>query len=87
MIEPNGKGGYNYIGLQKLIDNEMMHNIFKPVDEDVVYYLSMTLTDSSGLNIRNNYCHGISKHIIESPIVANRLFHILTILLMVKKNN
>lgn len=75
-------GGFNYRLLDDLLRDE---NICKVLTEDFCLYLRTLLTDPRGWNLRNNLCHGIS-HIHEFNYhTADRIFHVLLYLALIKE--
>lgn len=75
-------GGYFYRTLDELLREE---GIIKVLGEDMCLYLRVLLTDSRGWNLRNNLCHGISKIENFNQITADRVFHVLLCLSLVRK--
>jgi len=53
-------------------------NVNNALNENTILYLKTLLTDSKGLNLRNNVCHGISNsNILDSFLLADRVFHVI----------
>jgi len=82
ILKPSRVGGFNYRLLDDLLRDE---NICKVLTEDLCLYLRTLLTDPRGWNLRNNLCHGIS-HIHEFNYhTADRIFHVLLYLALIKE--
>jgi len=82
ILKPSCVGGFNYRLLDDLLRDE---NICKVLTEDLCLYLRTLLTDPRGWNLRNNLCHGIS-HIHEFNYhTADRIFHVLLYLALIKE--
>ena len=88
-LKANDIGGYDYLSLGKLFENN--EHIFKGIygerGEDVLFYFRVALTEKAGLNLRNHFAHGLEERSFFSPIVSDRLFHILIFLLVIKVKN
>ncbi|MCD6239868.1 MAG: DUF4209 domain-containing protein [Thermotogae bacterium] len=82
ILEPAPSGGFYYRTLDKLLGEKA---IIKVLSEDICLYLRVLLTDPRGWNLRNNICHGISKHENFNQITADRIFHALLCLALVKE--
>lgn len=71
-------GGYNYVSLGKLLGNEeIFSKVFSLIGPDVLYYFRLVLTEKLGMNLRNNWAHGLSKRVFWRRDVSDILFHIL----------
>lgn len=86
-IKPNDDGGYDEKSLHELIKSGVIKKIFGTKGEDVEYYLHVLLTSRIGWNLRNNLAHGINKNAFADEQIANRLFHILLCLSVIRKND
>lgn len=67
--------GYQYTTLDELLRCPVF-------GEDVSFYLRATLTSPKGLNIRNNLCHGLVSPNTFNVQIADRLIHILVLLIV-----
>lgn len=76
--------GYDYITLDKLLEKDCLKYVFGNDYEDVLFYLRLVLTGKYGWNLRNNFAHGIEKSSFFSPYIAERLFHIILLLSLIK---
>jgi hypothetical protein len=52
--------------------------------EDWTVYMRVLLTDPRGWNVRNNLCHGMLEPDEISDVVADRIFHVLLMLALVR---
>jgi len=82
VLKPSHSGGFNYRTLDELLRDE---KIIAVLTEDVCLYFRVLLTDPRGWNLRNNICHGISRIEDFSQITADRVFHALLCLSLVKE--
>ena len=82
VLKPSRSGGFDYKLLDELLRNE---NIIKSLGEDMSFYFRILLTDPRGWNLRNDVCHGISPIETFNPVVADRVFHALLCLSLVKE--
>lgn len=74
--------GFDYRTLGELLWDE---NIVKVLGEDLNLYLRVLFTDTRGWNLRNNVCHGISHIETFSQSDADRVFHTLLCLALVRE--
>jgi len=82
ILKPSRSGGFHYKNLDDLLTDE---NIIDVLGEDMCLYLRTLLTDPRGWNLRNNICHGISPIETFNQIAADRVFHVLLCLALVKE--
>ncbi|EMT40060.1 hypothetical protein TthWC1_0432 [Thermoanaerobacter thermohydrosulfuricus WC1] len=82
ILKPSRLGGFHYKNLDDLLTDE---NIIDVLGEDMCLYLRTLLTDPRGWNLRNNICHGISPIETFNQIAADRVFHVLLCLALVKE--
>lgn len=82
VLKKSRGGGFNYKTLDELLRDE---NIIKGLSEDLCLYLRILLSDQRGWNLRNNICHGISSIETFDQIAADRVFHALLCLSLVKE--
>lgn len=82
-LRPNENGGYSTKTLGELLakNTELIDQIFQA---EVTFYLKVVLTHPLGWNLRNNYAHGIALNALFRQDIADRLFHILLLLSLVK---
>ena len=71
--------GYQYTTLDELLRCPVF-------GEDVSFYLRAALTSPKGLNIRNNLCHGLVSPNTFNVHIANRLIHVLILLIVLSSN-
>lgn len=88
-INVNGLDGYDKLTLSKLLHNkqnaEIFKNIFSNSGEDLLFYIKLVLTEKLGMNLRNDFAHGLAKQKFFGRDASDRLFHILLWLSVVKK--
>jgi len=84
VLKPSRAGGFNYRLLDDLLRDE---NICKVLTEDLCLYLRTLLTDPRGWNLRNNICHGISSFQEFNQYTADRIFHVLLCLALIKEED
>lgn len=77
-------GGFNYRTLDDLLRDKGIINV---LTEDMCVYLRILFTDPRGWNLRNNICHGISQIDDFNQIIADRVFHALLCLSLVREEN
>jgi len=82
ILKPSRSGGFFYRTLDELLREE---SIIKVLDEDMCLYLRVLLTDPRGWNLRNDVTHGISKPKGFNQITADRIFHVLLCLALIKE--
>lgn len=82
ILKPSRSGGFNYRTLDELLRDEYIIKVF---GEDLSLYLRVLFTDSRGWNLRNDVCHGISLIETFNQISADRVFHTLLCLALVKE--
>jgi hypothetical protein len=80
-LKQNRRGGYNCLSLNDLIEDPVINNIF---GIEVSFYFKVLLTDPFGWNLRNDFAHGIGINSFFRGDIANRLFHVLLLLSMVR---
>ncbi len=82
ILRPSRSGGFNYRTLDELLRDK---DIVKVFGEDLSLYLRVLFTDPKGWNLRNNVCHGISLIETFNQNTADRVFHALLCLALVKE--
>lgn len=73
--------GYTLRILDDILRDEVISSTF---NENIAYYFRIVLTDQRGWNVRNALCHGLQSPYNYNQTVANRLFHIFMLLLLIK---
>jgi len=83
----NKDRGYDYISLSTLLkkQGEIIEKVFEPLGKDFLFYFRVVLIERLGMNLRNNFAHGICKQIFFTQEVSDRLFHIMLCLSLVCK--
>ena len=82
ILKSSRSGGFQLNTLDELLRSR---EIVAAFGEDIAFYLRALLTDQRGWNIRNDVCHGISSPEHMNKGVADRLFHVLLLLAMLRK--
>lgn len=73
--------GYTLRILDDILRDEVICSTF---NADIAYYFRVVLTDQRGWNVRNSLCHGLRSPSSFGQTIADRLFHIFMLLLLVK---
>lgn len=82
ILKPSRSGGFNYKNLDDLLTDK---NIISVLGEDMCLYLRVLFSDPRGWNLRNNVCHGISPIETFNQMAADRVFHVLLCLALVRE--
>jgi len=82
VLKYSRSGAFNYRTLDDLLREKEIINTFT---EDMCLYFRILFTDQRGWNLRNNICHGISQIMDFEQINADRVFHALLCLSLVKE--
>ena len=87
VFKPNGLGGYDSESLGNLLRNndQIFEDVFPKNGQNVLFYFKLVLIEKLGMNLRNDWAHGLGTEKFFSRNVSDRLFHILILLSMVKK--
>ena len=88
ILRPNDVGGYDRLSLNKLLEEQgdILKCVFSKIGHDITFYFKLVLTEKLGMNLRNNFAHGLEKNTFFSREASDRLFHILLCLSLVKEN-
>ena len=81
ILKPSRTGGFFYRTLDDLLRDE---RTIRALGEDMCLYFRILLTDPRGWNLRNKVCHGISELEQFNQIEADRIFHALLCLALVR---
>jgi len=88
-IDVNELNGYKKLTLSKLLWNEnnteIIKNSFSKSGKDLLFYFRMVLIEKLGMNLRNDFAHGLEKKKFFSRDASDRLFHILIWLSAIRK--
>ncbi|MBF2754466.1 MAG: DUF4209 domain-containing protein [Gammaproteobacteria bacterium AqS3] len=85
VLKPNGLNGYDKVLLGRLLKNkEIFERAFSEAGTHVLFYFRLVLTERLGMNLRNDFAHGIGKKKFFGHDASDRLFHILIWLSVVK---
>jgi hypothetical protein len=87
ILKPNDVGGYDRLSLNVLLEKQgfILQKVFSTIGYDVPFYFRLVLTEKLGMNLRNNFAHGLEKKTFFSRDASDRLFHILLCLSLVKE--
>jgi len=77
VYRPGPKGSLDYATLDALLRDE---SLVQALGQDIAHYLRVLLTDRRGWNIRNAVCHGLLPDHSFGPMLADRLFHAVLLL-------
>ena len=87
ILRPNNIGGYDRLSLNILLkeQGDILKSVFSKIGHDIPFYFRLVLTEKLGMNLRNNFAHGLEKKTFFSREASDRLFHILLCLSLVKE--
>lgn len=87
ILKPNDFSGYDRLSLNVLLEKQgdIIKNVYSNIDPDISFYFRLVLTEKLGMNLRNNFAHGLEKKSFFLREASDRLFHLLLCLAMVKK--
>lgn len=88
ILKPNKIGGYENVALGSLLRTygKEINSIFEQVYSGMGFYFELVLTNSLGMNLRDDFAHGLGKKKFFSKDVSDRLFHVMLCLLLIKKS-
>ena len=79
----NPSSGYYFMPLGKLLRDGRINKFFS---DNVLFYFQLVLTGCLGLNLRNDFAHGLGKEKFLTAATSDRLFHILIVLASIMKD-
>jgi len=87
IFKPNDVSGYDRLSLNILLEKQgyIFKKVFSIADHDISFYFRLVLTEKLGMNLRNNFAHGLEKKTFFSREASDRLFHILLCLSLIKR--
>lgn len=86
ILLPNDIGGYRYLSLNVLFKNdEIFNKVFSQAGHNILFYFKLVLTENLGMNLRNDFAHGLGRKKFFGRDASDRLFHILIWLSFVGK--
>ena len=79
VMKKNDLGGYDFLTLSGLLSRhgDTIEKIFEKVNHDILFYFKLVLTEKLGMNLRNDFAHGINLKKFSTPQVSDQLFHIM----------
>lgn len=78
--------GYKSVSLSTLLkNNTIFENVFSKDSDNILFYFRLVLTERLGMNLRNDWAHGLGKKKFLGWHASVRLFHILILLSLVRK--
>ncbi len=83
VLKKNRIGGFNMKVFDELLRDQGVRVV---LGEDVPLYFLVLFSDPRGVNLRNNVCHGISPEWVFNMTMADRVFHALLVLALVREN-
>ena len=86
ILKPNNISGYDRLTLNLLLETQrdLIKIVYSNIDPDMSFYFRLVLTEKLGMNLRNNFAHGLEKKTFFLREASDRLFHILLCLTLVK---
>jgi len=87
ILKPNNIGGYDRLSLNMLLkgQSDILKIVFSKIGHEIPFYFRLVLTEKLGMNLRNNFAHGLEKKTFFSREASDRLFHILLCLSIFKE--
>jgi hypothetical protein len=87
VLKPNDMSGYDRLTLNFLLENQgaIIKNVYSDIDPDMSFYFRLVLTEKLGMNLRNNFAHGLEKNTFFLREASDRLFHILICLALANR--
>ncbi len=81
--KPNTSKRSDYWPLGRLLNDTKVISFFLQIDNDILFYFKLMLTEKRGFNLRNDFAHGIGKRKFFLRYPSDSLFHILIYLTLV----
>ena len=80
------KNIYASLSLNKLLEHPYLKKFYSRNNEKILTYFKLVLIDKyPGMNLRNDFAHGLRKKRFSLHAASDRLFHILILLSLVKQ--
>ncbi len=89
ILKSNKIGGYDQITLGSLLGGQggmMINSIYDKIYKEISFYFQLVLTSSCGMNLRDDFAHGLGKGKFFTREVSDRLFHVLLCLLLINNS-
>ena len=77
ILKRNKLGGYDNVSLSELLKNDQIFENISEIGHNILFYFRLVLTEKLGMNLRNDFAHGLEKEKFFRCDVSDRLFHIL----------
>ena len=78
VLKPNELNGYDNVLLGGLLQNdEIFNSVFSKIGHNILFYFKLVLSEKLGMNLRNDFAHGLGKKKFFNRYASDRLFHIL----------
>ncbi len=90
ILKANKIGGYDQMPLGSLLSGQggiIINSIYDKIYKEMGFYFQLVLTSSCGMNLRDDFAHGLGKAKFLTKEVSDRLFHIILCLLLIKENS
>jgi hypothetical protein len=83
VLKPARSGGYHLKTFDDILRDDIVRNV---LDDDLVDYFRIIFTDPRGWNLRNNVCHGMTNSNMFDQQTADRVFHALLCIGLIKRS-
>jgi hypothetical protein len=90
ILKANKIGGYDQMPLGSLLSGQggiIINSIYDKIYKEMGFYFQLVLTSSCGMNLRDDFAHGLGKAKFLTKEVSDRLFHIILCLLLIKEKS
>ena len=90
ILKANKIGGYDQMPLGSLLSGQggtIINSIYDKIYKEMGFYFQLVLTSSCGMNLRDDFAHGLGKGKFLTKEVSDRLFHIILCLLLIKEKS
>lgn len=89
LVRNDKDGGFRRLTLSNFLWDErntkVLENMFSDFASDALFYFRLVLIDKIGMNLRNDFAHGLSKSKFLTRSASDRLFHIMVLLSLVRR--
>ncbi len=90
ILKANNFGGYDQMPLGSILSRQggiIINSIYDKIYKEMGFYFQLVLTSSCGMNLRDDFAHGLGKAKFLTKEVSDRLFHIILCLLLIKEKS